>query len=123
MALPIKRLQAEPDIVRKLRRRSRSITIGVRDRERAEIIPLRLNSVGVEAVAARLNTTAKRVSTWSRRFEISGLKGLDERPGRGRRIVDPSRPGRARCHRGDPIGEWENPLEYPTDEPPCRHLG
>jgi transposase len=35
-------------------------------------------------VAARLGTTAKRVPTWSRRFERSGLAGLDERPGRGR---------------------------------------
>src|SRR5438270_4119276 len=85
MARPIKRLRAEPDAVKELRRRSRSTTIGVRDRERAEIILRRLDGVGVEAVAEQLNTTPKRVSMWSRRFEISGLEGLDERPGRGRK--------------------------------------
>jgi transposase len=85
MARPIKRLQAEPDVVTEPRRRSRSITIGVRDRERAEIILLRLGGVGVEAVAARLETTPKRVSMWSGRFERSGLDGLDDQPGRGRK--------------------------------------
>jgi transposase len=83
MAHQIKRLRAEPDIVRELHRRSHWSTIGVRDRERAEIILLRLDGVGVEAVAERLNTTAKRVSTWSRRFETCGLEGLDEWQGRG----------------------------------------
>jgi hypothetical protein len=41
MARPIKRLQAEPKVMAELRRRSRSTTIGVRDRERANIILLR----------------------------------------------------------------------------------
>jgi transposase len=85
MARPIKRLQAEPSVVTELRRRSRSTTIGVRDRERADIILLRLDGVGVEAVAARLKTTAKRVSIWAGRFEASGLDGLADKPGRGRK--------------------------------------
>ncbi len=89
MARPIKRLVTEPDVEKELRCRSRSTTIGVRERDRAAIILLRLEGVGVVAVAAQLNTTAKRVSTWSRRFEISGLKGLDERPGRGRKASIP----------------------------------
>jgi hypothetical protein len=59
MARPIKRLHGEPDVVKDLRRRSRSTTIGVRDRERAEIILLRLDGVGVEAVAERLKTRAR----------------------------------------------------------------
>jgi hypothetical protein len=41
MARPIKRLQAAPDVVKELRRRSRSTTIGARDVERANIILLR----------------------------------------------------------------------------------
>ena len=90
MARPIKRLQAEADVVKELRRRSRSTTIGVRDRERAKIILQRLDGVGVEAVAAQLNTTPKRVSMWSRRFETAGLDGLDERPGRGRKASIPT---------------------------------
>jgi len=40
---------------------------------------------GVEAVAERLKTTPKRVSLWSGRFETLGLKGLDDKPGRGRK--------------------------------------
>src|SRR5271169_5791956 len=75
MGRPIKRLAAAADVVRELRRRSRSPTIGVRDRERAEIIVQRLDGVGVEAVAAVLHTTPRRVSMWSRRFERSGLAG------------------------------------------------
>ncbi len=57
MARPIKRLQAEPNVMAELRRRSRSTTIGVRDRERANIILLRIEGLGVEAVAERLSTT------------------------------------------------------------------
>ena len=51
MVRPIKQLRAEPDVVKELRRRSRATTIGVRDRQRAEIILRRLEGVGVEAVA------------------------------------------------------------------------
>ena len=72
-------------MVRELRGRSRSTTIGVRDREGADIILLRLEGRGVEAVAARLNTTPKRVSMWSGRFERSGLDEFAGKPGRGRK--------------------------------------
>jgi transposase len=89
MGRPIKRLQAGPDAVKELRRRSRSAPIGVRDRERAEMILLRLEGVGVDAVAERLNTTPKRVSTWCVRFERSGLDGLADKPGRGRKASIP----------------------------------
>ena len=65
MARPIKRMYAEAGVVKELQRRSRSATIGVRDRERADIILLRLEGLGVEAVAEGLKTTAKRVSLWS----------------------------------------------------------
>jgi transposase len=85
MAPPIKRLRAEAGVVKELQRRLRSTTIGVRDRERAAIILLRVDGVGVEAIAEQLKTTAKRVSTWSRRFEVSGLAGLDDKAGRGRK--------------------------------------
>lgn len=90
MARPIKRLHAEPDVVKELRRRSRSTTIGARDMERANIVLLRLDGVGVETVAERLKTTSKRVSLWSGRFERSGLDGLDDRPGRGRKPSIPN---------------------------------
>ena len=45
---------------------------------------------GVEAVAERLKTTPKRVSLWSGRFETLGLKGLDDKPGRGRKPSIPN---------------------------------
>ncbi len=107
MARPIKRLQAEPEVLTELRRRSRSTTFGLRDRERAEIILLRLDGLSVEAIAERLNTTPKRVSMWSRRFARSGLDGLADRPGRGRKtsiaeakvarvITEATRPPRGR---------------------------
>ena len=85
MARPIKRLQAEPGVMAELRRRSRSSTIGVRDRDRAEIILLRVAGLGVAAIAERLGTTAKRVSLWSSRFARLGLAGLGDEPGRGRK--------------------------------------
>lgn len=85
MARPIKRLEAEPGVAEELRRRLRARTCLVRERERAEIILLRLEGVGVAKIAARLKTTAKRVSTWSKRFETSGLAGLEEAAGRGRK--------------------------------------
>ncbi len=57
----------------------------MREKERATIVLLRLDGKGVEAVAEKLKTTAKRVSVWSKRFEEKGLGGLEDKPGRGRR--------------------------------------
>ena len=85
MARPIKRLQAEADAVEELRRRARARTSMVRERERADIILLRLAGMSVSEVGRRLKTTAKRVSMWSRRFEAQGLDGLEDAPGRGRK--------------------------------------
>jgi len=48
MAPPIKQLQADPVVVKELQRRSRSATIAVRDRGRADIVLLRLDGLGVE---------------------------------------------------------------------------
>ena len=85
MAQQVRQLQAAPEVTAELRRRSRSTTIATRDRERANIILLRLDGHSVEATAQRLKTTAKRVSQWSRRFAAAGLAGLDDQPGRGRK--------------------------------------
>src|SRR3984893_10318672 len=52
----IKQLYAEPDVAKELRRRAQSTAIGARHKERANIILLRLDGVGVEVVAARLKT-------------------------------------------------------------------
>jgi hypothetical protein len=97
MARPIKRLETEPAVTEELRRRLRSRTCLVRERERAEIVLLRLEGIGVAEIAARLKTTAKRVSTWSKRFETRGLAGLEEAAGRGRKpsVPDFARPAPA----------------------------
>jgi transposase len=90
MARPIKLIEAEPDVVKELRRRSRATTSTVRERERADIVLCRLEGLAVSIVAERLGTTAKRVSTWSRRFEEHGLAGLDDKVGRGRKPSIPA---------------------------------
>ena len=90
MASQARRLQAAPGVAQELRRRSRSTTISARDRERATIILLRLEGIGVDETARRLNTTPKRVSVWSRRFAATGLPGLDDRAGRGRKPSIPA---------------------------------
>jgi hypothetical protein len=82
MARPIKRLHAEPDVVKELRRRSRSTTIAARDMERANIILPRRDGVGVAAEDERPKTTSKRVFLWSGRLERSGLDGQDDKRGR-----------------------------------------
>ena len=105
MAPPIKQLQADPVVVKELQRRSRSATIAVRDRGRADIILLRLDGLGVEVVARRLNTTPKRVSLWSRRFETSGRVQACRQAWTRPQAVDPSPEGGARHHRGDASAE------------------
>jgi len=90
MASQVRRLQAAPGVAQELHRRSRSTTISARDRERATIILLRLEGIGVDETARRLNTTPKRVSVWSRRFAATGLPGLDDRAGRGRKPSIPA---------------------------------
>src|SRR5271165_4289708 len=90
MARPIKRLLADGESLAQLRRRARSSTVAVRDRARAEMVLLRIEGFSVAAVAERLGTTPKRVSTWSKRFERSGLDGLEDKPGRGRKPSIPA---------------------------------
>src|SRR5437667_10522781 len=106
MARPIKRLKAEPEVVEELRRRSRARTSRVRDRQRAEIILLRLEGVSVAEIAVRLETTAKRVSMWSKRLRRVGSPALKKPPDavanlryRLRRSIalSPRSPGRRRA--------------------------
>jgi hypothetical protein len=85
MGRPIKPITAEPEVIAELERRSRATRVEARAKERAAIVLLRLEGLGVAAVAARLGTTPKRVSTWTKRFETKGLSGLEDEPGRGRK--------------------------------------
>jgi DNA-directed RNA polymerase specialized sigma24 family protein len=80
MARPIKRLQAEPAVVEDLRRRSRARTSMVRERERAEIILLRLEGLGVAEIALRLKTQ-RSVSRHGRNvLRRAGSPGLKKLP-------------------------------------------
>ena len=90
MARRIKRIEAEPESVKELRRRERAATSTVRAKERASMVLLRLDGMSVTAAAARLGTTPKRVSTWTQRFVTDGLKGLEDKPGRGRKPSIPA---------------------------------
>jgi hypothetical protein len=120
MARPIRRLRAEPNVMAELRRRSRSTTIGVRDRERANIILLRIEGLGVEAVAERPSTTPKRVSMWSTCFARSAWMGL---PMPWLQGLDCGGESGARHHRGDASAARQKPLEYSFDGPACRRFG
>lgn len=85
MARPITILELTTEDAAELDRRVRSPTTSQRDALRARIVLLRAAGVGVVETAARLDTSATTVSLWSRRFERSGLQGLADAPGRGRR--------------------------------------
>ncbi len=68
MARSNKRLHAEPNVRAELQRRSCSTTIGMRDNERANIILLRIEGLGLEAVAgcSGLAPMPDTLGGWSR---------------------------------------------------------
>jgi transposase len=85
MARPVEVLAAGDDVRAGLQRRARGRVHEHRERFRAGIILLRLEGVSIKDVAARMNTSMQTVSIWSSRFEQSGLSGLADKTGRGRR--------------------------------------
>ena len=91
MARPIKTLTAKAEDVAELRRRAGAATSPYRERFRAGIILLRLEGKKNAEVAERLATSTPTVSKWSSRFERSGLSGLDDKPGRGRKPSIPEK--------------------------------
>ena len=60
MARPIKQLTADKDTLMQLRRCLRASTVTVRERERAEMVLLRLEGLSVAAVAERAGFTKFR---------------------------------------------------------------
>src|SRR2546429_1972603 len=56
-----------------------------RDGLRARIVLRRAEGAREADVAGALGVSLTTVSTWSRRFELQGLEGLKDRPGRGRK--------------------------------------
>lgn len=82
MALQLRALEPEEkEAVEKL---ARSRTAPVRLVERAHMILLALQSKRVPVIAKTLGVTEITVRTWLKRFNDSGLKGLEDQPRAGR---------------------------------------
>ena len=64
---------------------SRSRKESVRMVMRARIILFRLEGLSKERVASRLGISEVTVQTWTDRFRTSGIEGLADKPGRGRK--------------------------------------
>jgi transposase len=90
MGRPVKEIAASAEDVAELLLRSRAATSAHRDRFRAQITLLRLEGVRCTDVAARLGTTMPTVLKWTNRFEQSGLAGLEDKAGRGRKPSIPA---------------------------------
>jgi transposase len=89
MSRPISILELTKEERSELLRRSRASTTARRDCFRAEVILLRAKGQSEAEVARALDTSVTTVSLWSRRFEQSGLEGLVDKPGRGRKSFLP----------------------------------
>lgn len=85
MARPISTLELTDEERAELQRRVRASTTPQRDVRRARIVLLRAEGLREEDVAEKLGTSVTTVSLWSRRFDESGLDGLRDLPGRGRK--------------------------------------
>ena len=85
MARPVSTVALTPEERAELQRRARSSTTTQRDALRARIVLLRAEGRSEAEVAATTAVSTNTVSLWSRRFELSGLEGLRDAPGRGRK--------------------------------------
>jgi transposase len=74
--------------------------------ERARIVVLSWDGLGVPAIAGRLGCHPKKVRRWLRRFNAGGTGGLGDRPGAGRRrrITEAQRPAVIALARSAPPG-------------------
>ncbi len=85
MARPIAVLDILDAERAELERRVRATTTSQRDFRRARIVLLRCQGLSQREVAQQVGVSVACVSRWSRRFDVEGIAGLNERPGRGRR--------------------------------------
>src|SRR5580700_961590 len=85
MARPISVLDLTSEEKAHLQSVARSKTGSQRDGLRARIVLRRSEGIGEAEIARALGTSMTTVSLWSRRFELEGLRGLKDRPGRGRK--------------------------------------
>jgi transposase len=75
-------------------------------RERARIITLSWDGLGVPAIAGQLGCHPKKVRRWLHRFNADGMDGLGDRPGAGRRrrITEAQRSAIIALARSEPPG-------------------
>jgi len=85
MPRPITTLELTPEERTELQRRVRASTTPKRDSLRAEIVLARAEGLSVAEVAERVAVSVPSVCKWSRRFDVNGLEGLVDAPGRGRK--------------------------------------
>ena len=85
MARPVSVLDLTQAEKLQLQRVTRRKTSSQRDSLRARIVLRRAEGSREAEVAEALGVSITTVSTWSRRFELQGLEGLRDRPGRGRK--------------------------------------
>lgn len=83
------RIMLEPAEMQELMKRTRSGTVSVRDRQRAQIILLAAEGRTQEAIGETVGVTRVTVNHWCRRFVKSRLAGLLDAPGRGRKATLP----------------------------------
>jgi len=85
MARPVEVLGILDEERAELERRVRASTTSQRDLRRARIVLLRSQGLSQRRVAEQVGVSVACVSRWSRRFDVDGIAGLLDRPGRGRR--------------------------------------
>ncbi len=85
MARPITVLELTQEEEVELCRRVQAPSTSKRDSRRAEIVLLRAKGTRQVDVASQLGTSLATVNQWSQRFDLQGLAGLADQPGRGRK--------------------------------------
>lgn len=85
MARPIITLELTEEERAELERRVGAGTTSQRDCMRARIILLRGDGLRQTEVATQLGLSLPSVCKWSQRFDLQGLAGLVDKPGRGRK--------------------------------------
>ena len=85
MSRPIGKIAVSAEDLQELQRRVRAHGASMRDVLRAHVIVLRAQGFKQSRVARKLGVSTNCVNKWCQRFAHSGLAGLCDAPGRGRR--------------------------------------
>ena len=91
MGRPVLVLDLTPEERTELERRVDAPTTSQRDCLRARIVLLRAGGCSLQEAARQLRVSVPCVHKWSRRFDLHGLPGLVDKPGRGRKRSIPDR--------------------------------